>query len=248
MFAFPPNSVSDTTDMHMYATNKQFELIIFDLDGTLINTMGGFADIAGELIARNYGWSFERGRKRYLETSGVPFFQQLEILFPNNASNASVAASFEARKVASFREEAMPNGTMETLQRLRDRGYRTAISSNNSSSLVREFVQRHNVQVDISLGFRPGFAKGHAHFDYLSKYFGVPGAQMLFIGDSLTDARIARECGITFVGKTGTFDKTDFRTVENGQIIPVIHNIYELITLLEETCKQSYWPPEQAAA
>lgn len=232
----------------MHNADTPFELIIFDLDGTLIDTMGGFADLAGELIAKNYGWSFERGRKRYLETSGVPFFQQLEILFPANSKNPDVSVAFETRKINLFRKETLSDRTVETLRWLSGHGYRTAISSNNSHTLVREFVQSIALPVDVSLGFKPNFAKGQAHFNYLRDHFGVPFSAMLFIGDSLADAKIAKGCGVDFVAKTGTFCETDFKTVENSHVIPIINEIHELLTLLEEACKQSYWPPEQAAA
>ncbi len=232
----------------MHTENTPFELIIFDLDGTLIDTMGGFADIAGELIAKNYGWSFELGRKRYLETSGLPFFQQLEILFPENSKNPDVATIFETRKIRLFQKETMSDRTVETLQWLRDHGYRTAISSNNYHDLVREFVQNKAIPIDMSLGFKPNFAKGQAHFNCLRDHFGVTFSAMLFIGDSLADAKIARDCGVNFVAKTGTFCETDFRTVENSHAIPIINEIHEFLTLLEAACKQSYWPPEQAAA
>ena len=48
----------------------------FDLDGTLIETTDGFADIAADVIHKNHGLTFEQGRRLHLETSGVPFFQR----------------------------------------------------------------------------------------------------------------------------------------------------------------------------
>ena len=62
---------------------------LFDFDGTLVDTMGGFADIAGRVINGFHPHiSFEAARRRYLETSGIPFFQQLEIICPEDPTNA----------------------------------------------------------------------------------------------------------------------------------------------------------------
>lgn len=214
--------------------NPDYRLIIFDLDGTLVDTMGGFADIAGDIVARTYRLPFEEARKKYLETSGVPFFQQLRILFPADPRNAEAARIFEAEKVAVFTRATISESTLETIHRLKDSGYRTAISSNNFHPLVREFVHRENVPVDVALGFRPGFSKGAPHFDYLADYFRLEKSEMLFVGDSLQDARIAQQNDISFVGKLGTFGERDFTAVANPHPIPTISEIHELISLLEE--------------
>jgi len=213
--------------------HKKAKLIIFDLDGTLIDTMGGFADLAGELMKVHYGWSFEEGRKRYLETSGIPFFQQLEALCPNDEKNPVVVESFEKKKIGVFMKEPVSEKTVETLLTLRDLEIRTAISSNNFHDLVKEFVHRENVPIDLVLGFKPGFSKGSAHFNYLKDYFGTRFGEMLFVGDSLTDARTAKENKIQFAAKIGTFSERDFRSEMNSTYVPMIFEIHEILDILE---------------
>lgn len=212
---------------------SHIRLIVFDLDGTLIDTMGAFADIAGELISEHYGWSFEQGRRRYLETSGVPFFQQLGILFLNDHRNMTVAEVFEKRKIASFMSEAISKKTLEILHTLKDREIFTAISSNNFDPLVKEFVHRENVPVDLALGYKPGFSKGRDHFDYLSRHFRIPFSRMLFVGDSLKDAKCALDCGVKFVAKLGTFTEPDFRIAFDSPHFPAIYEIHEMLEILE---------------
>ncbi|RMF62325.1 MAG: HAD family hydrolase [Calditrichaeota bacterium] len=214
--------------------NQKPRLIVFDLDGTLIDTMGSFADTAGQLIREHYGWTFEAGRKGYLETSGIPFFQQLEVLFPRDERNGRVAELFEKMKIENFLAERVSTKTLETLHALRDLEIRTAISSNNFHDLVKEFVHRENVPVDLALGFKPDFAKGIQHFDHLRRYFNIPFKEMVFVGDSLSDARKAKQVGIRFVAKLGTFTEADFRQNVNTVFFPVIWEIYELLDLLEE--------------
>lgn len=215
-------------------TTYNYKLIIFDLDGTLIDTMGAFADIAGELISEHYGLTFEQGRKRYLETSGIPFFKQLDILFPGNSKNKRLADTFETRKIASFSKEHISENVIETLENLKKRGYYLAISSNNLHALVRDFVDRERVPVDVRLGYKPNFSKGLPHFTFLQNYFRVHFSDMLFVGDSLKDAQISQNCGVAFIGKLGTFTATDFKETMNSHFSPVINGIHELIHLLEK--------------
>jgi len=211
----------------------QYRLVIFDLDGTLIDTMGSFADLAGCLIRDHYGWRFEIGRKRYLETSGVPFFQQLQTLFPNDTRNSKVANLFESLKISDFVRETISEKTRETLLALRDKEIRTAISSNNFYDLVKDFVWREDVPIDLALGFRQNFAKGQEHFDYISEYFSIPFGRMLFVGDSLTDAKRSEERNIRFVAKIGTFTEMEFGQVVNSKPLLCISKIHELLNILE---------------
>jgi phosphoglycolate phosphatase-like HAD superfamily hydrolase len=212
---------------------KHIRLVIFDLDGTLVDTMGAFADIAGELVNRHYGWSFERGKKAYLETSGIPFFQQLELLFPGSTENDRVGRLFEKRKISHFMNATISEKTLETLHTLRDLQIRTAISSNNFHDLVRDFVRRENVPVDLALGYKPNFAKGLDHFEHIRTYFAIPFEESVFVGDSLSDARKAYEQRIEFVAKIGTFTEADFRQEFNSRFQPMIYEVYEILDLLE---------------
>ena len=76
---------------------------LFDFDGTLVDTMPGFADIAGKVMHRYHPEiSFEYARQRYLETSGNPFFKQLEIIFPGDPTNPEKARIFEETKIEGF--------------------------------------------------------------------------------------------------------------------------------------------------
>jgi phosphoglycolate phosphatase-like HAD superfamily hydrolase len=208
-------------------------LVIFDLDGTLIDTMGSFADLAGALIKEHYGWSFEKGRKRYLETSGIPFFQQMEILFPSDKRNENVVDLFEKRKISVFVKESISEKTRETLLALRDKEVRTAISSNNFHDLVRDFVLRNQIPVDLALGFKENFAKGPEHFDHINKYFSISFESMVFVGDSLNDAKRSRERNIPFVAKVGTFSRADFERVTDPRPIMTIFEIHELMSIVE---------------
>jgi len=43
------------------------KVVMFDLDGTLVDTMEHFADLAAELINQYYGVEWQLARRRYLK-------------------------------------------------------------------------------------------------------------------------------------------------------------------------------------
>ena len=203
---------------------------LFDFDGTLVDTMPGFADIAAGVIHRYHPEiSFEYARQRYLETSGNPFFQQLEIIFPGHAANAEKAKLFEDTKIEGFFKSKFSDEVRDTINTLRAEGSIAGIASNNFQELIDRFVATGGLEFDIVLGFRQGFEKGPAHFDYVRQRFGLLKEDLTFVGDSLKDAEKAFAYGIGFVGICGTFKRPDFMKIRED--IVTIDSMKELLYL-----------------
>lgn len=186
-------------------------LCIFDFDGTLVDSMESFADTAARIIEDLYNMPFAEARTLYRKTSGIPFFQQLEVIFPNDPRNAEAADLFEEQKLAGYFEQPLFAGTEDLLRHLKERGIKSAISSNNFQNLVTEFVDRKGLKPDITLGYRENFSKGTEHFNYLKQSLSLQPEEMIFVGDSISDSHKAEKAQIDFIGKTGTFDAKEFQ-------------------------------------
>lgn len=205
--------------------------IIFDFDGTLVDTMQIFADVASRLIFENYELEKELARQKYFETSGLPFCQQIEIIFPGHALNLTVASAYEMEKLEATSDIKMDRETREALKILKSQGYDLAVSSNNFQHNISRFVENNRLGelFKLALGFKDNFGKGKEHFDFIKNELGLDGREMIFIGDSLNDARLAKENNVDFIGKTGTFAKKDF--IKFDKSIRCIENISDLINL-----------------
>jgi phosphoglycolate phosphatase-like HAD superfamily hydrolase len=215
-------------------TKPPTKVVVFDLDGTLIPTMQGFADIAASVICEVHSeWDFARARQAYLDTSGIPFFQQLKVIFPAGVNNAAVAAEFERRKEVFSKDALIPEENILALRELRRRGFGLAVSSNNFERLVKHSVLQNAGDVfDEICGYRDGFAKGREHFAWLQAHFDVKPAEMLFIGDSLSDMRAAMANSIAFMGVLGTFSETEFRAIDPK--VRLLQTVAQLPSLLLE--------------
>jgi HAD superfamily hydrolase (TIGR01549 family) len=209
-------------------------VVMFDLDGTLIDTMNGFADLAAELIHRNYQWDTRLARKRYLETSGIPFRQQLDVIFPADPRNDEVASEYESRKEVVC-QGILPNqDTLETLELLRSWQIRLVVSSNSAQHFVDDFQREVAFTFDLALGYGHGLAKGEPHVRLVCQHFAVNPLNILFVGDSLKDAELAQSCGCHFVARLGTFRRGDF--LKAYPRIPAVNTIGDL-RFLVAPCK-----------
>jgi phosphoglycolate phosphatase-like HAD superfamily hydrolase len=203
---------------------------MFDLDGTLIDTMNGFADVAAALMAEHQGIPQAEGRRRYLETSGIPFRQQLEVICPGHPANQRVSDTFEMQKRVYADSADMDARTVAGLARLRQAGIKIVVSSNGAQHFVDEFAARHALKFDLVLGFSEGFGKGKPHVDRTCATLGVVPGDILFCGDSLKDGDLAAETGLAFVGRLGTFSRDDFRTWNQASVVVEdAHALAELI-------------------
>jgi phosphoglycolate phosphatase-like HAD superfamily hydrolase len=191
------------------ATTKQ--LLVFDLDGTLVDTMGDYGDKAAELMQTYFGTNFAIARANYFKTSGLPFEKQLRELYPDQKNTDEVADMFEGWKDGYLLDIPLPKATAALIRSWQETGLKVVISSNNLETYVERMAK--NWPVDMALGYRPSddYRKGEPHFATLEEKFSISRDKMLFTGDSPNDARIALACKVDFLALlTPEFTVADF--------------------------------------
>ena len=194
--------------------NPRIRVVVFDLDGTLVDTMDAFADKASQLMASYYEIDRKCARELYLETSGYPFDQQLQQLFGNNPLTMEVAERFEVWKLELLDGRLKPRlGVKQMIHDIQVAGYRVAISSNNSQANVDQLVADWDLPLHSALGYRnEGFCKGEPHFGWLQRELQVKRSEFLFVGDSLNDCRFALRSDVAFAAVSYTFSEDFFRS------------------------------------
>jgi phosphoglycolate phosphatase len=203
---------------------------MFDFDGTLVDTMHEYAQIASEEMEDIYGIARETARQLYLESSGIPFFQQLDLIFGPDQRHEECAMKYENRKALFLDNVRMDRETKDTISAIRSFGVSIAITSNNFQDLVDRFIQNDIALFDLVLGFGENMSKGPIQFTKVIDNFGVDRRHILFVGDSLSDVRKALAFGIDFVAISGTLKAESFRTL--FPTVPVISSLVDLQPLL----------------
>lgn len=209
---------------------KGVRVLILDFDGTVADTMTYLTELAAGLLAERYGMGREEARRAYVDTTGLPFVQQMEILFPGDGRNAETVRLFEADKRESMGRFDLFPDVRPTLGALREAGIKVCVSSGNYDDIIHDFMGRRGLEVDLVMGFRPGFEKGRDHFEHAMREFGSDAGSTVFVGDSIKDGERAEEAGIRFIAKTGLVSMEEFKA--RFQRIPVVSDLAELLHIL----------------
>jgi phosphoglycolate phosphatase-like HAD superfamily hydrolase len=183
-------------------------------------------------MVAHHGAQQGEARRRYLETSGIPFRYQLEEIYPAHPANQRASDEFEARKLAIAERTSMDADTLAGLRALRARGLKLIVSSNTGQAVVDMFVAREGFPFDLALGFdrERGLAKGEPHVARVCDSLGTARAELLFLGDSLADRALAVASSVDFVGRLGTFRDEDFRRADPA--VRTVQSVHELPALL----------------
>jgi len=208
------------------AQYKKIKACLFDFDGTLVDDMDDFADLAAKTIERYYGVPFTLARKKYVEFTGLPFILQLHAIFPGALRNEEVSNDFETAKESIFFSKHIEPGVRKTLNWLKQKGIKISVTSGGFKDSIDEFCKKEGIEFDLIMGYEKGFEKGPTHFAHLLKTFQLKKEEVLFMGDSLKDAEKGLSYGFRFIAKCGLFSKKDF--LEKFKGIETINCISEL--------------------
>ncbi|MBW2038647.1 MAG: NTP transferase domain-containing protein, partial [Deltaproteobacteria bacterium] len=106
---------------------SKVKAVIFDFDGTIANTMHFLTGLGVKLMTEEYNISKSEAKKRYLETTGLDFASQLELIFPNHPNNQNVATTFESKKLEGIFVHPIFPEVIPTLKYFRNKKIKTFI-------------------------------------------------------------------------------------------------------------------------
>ena len=211
------------------------KMITLDFDGTTADTMPTLEKTAVRLIKQNYSLLEDDARTKYRRTTGLPFEQQISILFPDHEKNEFVITEFEKEKIEGIFDLPLFSDAKETIDYLRENDYLVTISSSTTQPIIEKYCKINGLTVDQILGYRPGFEKGKDHFDFLIEKFDVVNSEMIYVGDSLKDCERAQGSDIIFIGRFGMFSREDFDEISKSKLyISELADLIEIVKKLNE--------------
>ena len=213
----------------------RFSYVIFDLDGTLLNTIDDLAD-AGNHVCAAHGWPTHTvDEYKHMVGNGIP--KLVERFAPAGTDGETLAgalAEFSAYYGEHKEDKTAPYpGIQALLERLKGAEVKLAVLSNKAHSLVPSIIEGYFPGVfeyvqgalpDAPL--KPDPTLLHA----LMENIGAAPKTTLFVGDSNVDVLTGKNGGLTVCGVLWGF--RDRQELEETGADYVIERPEQMLTLL----------------
>ena len=171
---------------------KRYDTVIFDLDGTLLNTLEDLADAVNAVMRANAYPERTLDEVRRFVGNGIR--RLMEQAVPEGVCGDTFERVFEEFRTyytehCQIKTRAY-NGVMELLEALKEKGYAMAIVSNKNHAAVCELNDIYfKKDISVAIGQKDGIRKKPAPdtvFQAL-KELGVSGERAVYVGDSEVD-------------------------------------------------------------
>jgi len=221
-----------------------FKAVLFDLDGTLVNTLDDLADSVNQALDRMSLPRHPVDSFRLKVGDGARTMIARSLPADRQDLLDTVLQMQQAYYAEHLIDKSRPYpGIERMLGDLRARGLRLAVLSNKPDHLTRLVVERlfHRSAFDQVVGHRDGTAlkPDPAAALAVAERFGLPAGQVAYVGDTAVDMRTATAAGMFAVGVTWGFrDRDELR--RNGSSV-IIDHPNQLIDALVAACPE----PEQ---
>ncbi len=202
--------------------NFEFHAAIFDLDGTLLDTIEDLGAAMNRTLL-HYGFpalplehhkrSIGNGVRKYAERS-----------IPEKSLSDALLDEFTARMKKDYRENSMVltkpfDGILPLLDKMQEKGILISVLTNKVDAFAKEMVAHYFKGYDFKLvvGEREGIPKkpNPRMANFILGNLGVTPCKAVFIGDSIYDIQTGRNAGMFTIGAAWGYQPKELLLKEN---------------------------------
>ena len=199
--------------------NLRWKLLIFDLDGTLLDSMPQHASAFASLLREHL--PYEKAYAHYRMTAGRPlpwqFQSALSTLEQPHVSDIDTLVTDFFDRVERVAPSPFPD-VDSGIRQFASLGCTLVVSTNLATPIARYRLQKAQLLGCFRLvlgseGADGHFSKGPAHFSMIRRELGLATSEFssstAFVGDAEYDMEVAAEAGITPVGRLTNRNRHD---------------------------------------
>ena len=204
---------------------RKYDTVIFDMDGTVLNTLEDLCDSANHALALQ-GYP-ERTPEEIRRFVGAGAKRLMELCVPGGQQNSRYEECLQAfrnhYRTHMYNKTKPYPGIPELLQTLQAAGFHMAIVSNKPDPAVRELARHYfSGTIPLAVGEREHIRKKPAPDSVLAvlEELGSSPDRAVLVGDSGIDIQTAKNAGLVSVGVTWGFrDRSELEAEGADHII-----------------------------
>lgn len=214
-----------------------YKAVIFDLDGTLLDTITDISDSVNAVLKSMNYHTFSIDEYKYFVGKGVDELISKviskgeldpELFFEIKSGYLEEYAVRKANKTKPY------PGIVKLLKKLKEHNVLICVLSNKPHYQTTEVVQRYfgDIDFDFVMGKKPEYPikPNPASVNHLIQALQVPKEEILYVGDTSTDMETASNAGLTSVGVLWGFREQN--ELEQSGAKYIVKNTAELFTII----------------
>ena len=215
-----------------------YNAIVFDLDGTLLDTLDDLANAMNRVLYANGFPAHEVDAYRYFIGSGA--LKHVTRALPEDSRDEETIEkclqAFRADYIDSWHVKTKPyDGVTELFGELANRSIRMSVLSNKPDEFTKACVEHYFAKWEFAAvtGPREGILPKPdlSGVRETMRALGVPADQTLYLGDTGVDMDTARGAGLKAIGALWGF-RTEAELLEHGAEVLIRHPL-GLLELLD---------------
>jgi len=215
-------------------------LLIFDMDGTLIDAMEQHANAFSKIL-EEYGIPYDFSKKLYLSTAGQPLDQQFKLAFKEYGTSFLPDLNNLIEAFWIFVEKTEPKvfpDVPSAVKKLYEVGYTLIVTSGCSPAVVSSKMKRSGLAkyFRLLLGTDynvPAMTKGEGHFRIIQEELRLSPVEFstnsALIGDGRHDMEIARRAGIIAIGRITDNNANDLREAGATFLVNTLDQLVQIL-------------------
>ncbi len=213
------------------------DTVIFDLDGTLLNTLDDLTDSVNFALSKMGCPTHTADEVRMMVGNSVIYL--IEHALPEGTGKEifdKTLALFESHYQTNMRNKTAPyNGVVQMLADLKQRGYKLAVVSNKPDVFTKQLVSElFNEYIPLAIGRSETIARKPAPDMLLLavEQLGSKIESTVYVGDSEVDVQTAINADVDCVGCLWGF--RDRETLESAGSKHIVFSPDELVELIKK--------------
>lgn len=213
------------------------KIVIFDLDGTLLNTLDDLTDSTNFMLEKfNYPKRTKEEIRNFVGNGVAKLIERAIPYGKNNSDFENCVKTFkEIYSQNMYNKTAPYDGVIDMLNILKNNNYKISVVSNKFDMAVKELCKKYFLNlIDFSSGENEaaGIRKKPAPDTVLKvlEYFNLKNEDAIYVGDSEVDIQTAKNSNMPCISVSWGFKNRDF-LIENGgeNIIDTPGEIIEIL-------------------
>ena len=219
--------------------SKKKDIIIFDLDGTLLDTLDDLMNAVNYALEKHHYPTRDREFVRLAIGNGTNILiKRCAPARTSEEEQEEILKDFRTYYFAHVNDNTKPYpGNYEALRELKRRGYRLAVATNKLHSAANDLIAAHFPGLFEYVQGDDGHVRKKPSYDMIAAIRGQMrirrNDKILYVGDTNVDYQTAKNAGLKCVIVTyGYRTKDEMRNIVDKKT-PTVSTLGELVTYLD---------------